>query len=416
MKKYILSLIVVGFFCIPFVATAVSVSWDRFSAGNIRPLYILDTVFGNIFTATSTTQASTFPYASSTAFTTTSLCLTGDLPCRTTWPTGTITGSGSVSQLAYFTSASNLTSVATTSASCSGSTSCSAFTVIGSSPITISSTDAGGTVTQINTTFPILGGPITTTGTLTFGGLTTSTAAVIGNIPYFTGVNSFGNVATGTITCAGTASCGSGSYVIGSNLTITGAGANFGYPFTPITNWGITFDAGTTSRMYINNSGFPSFYAVNASSTALSATTFSVGGSATTSITSTGLMTGVDTNNSFVGIVSPTKRLVLSTGTTTSWTASTTNTAFSPFVTTDFTGIVRKATCLTDASFLGVNIQVNGSNISPSYFVASTTGGTILFTGNNTFTSGQKIQANFGTTTSASTLQVSCTLDVLQTS
>ena len=37
------------------------------------------------FTATTTT-ASTFPYASTTALSATSLCLTGDLPCRSSWP------------------------------------------------------------------------------------------------------------------------------------------------------------------------------------------------------------------------------------------------------------------------------------------------------------------------------------------
>ncbi len=192
--------------------------------------------------------------------------------------------------------------------------------------------------------------------------------------------------------------------------------ASFAYPFTAITNFGSTFAAGTTSQMYINNAGFPSFYAVNASSTALSATTVAFGGSATTSITAAGAMTGQDSNNAYTGIVSPTKRIIMPSGTTTTWTASTTGTVFSPFVVMDFSGTVKKATCLTDASFLGVNTVVNGSNASPSYFVASTTGGTITYTAGNTFTTGQKIQINYGTTTTASTVQVSCTLDVVQTS
>lgn len=59
-------------FVAPAFAFAIPVSWDRFQVGGVRPLYILDTVFGNIFTATSTTQASTFPYASTTAFSFTS--------------------------------------------------------------------------------------------------------------------------------------------------------------------------------------------------------------------------------------------------------------------------------------------------------------------------------------------------------
>src|SRR3990167_5653428 len=45
----------------------------------------------------------------------------------------------------------------------------------------------------ISATWPV----ILTGATLSFDGLSTSTAAVIGNIPYFSGVNTFANVATG---------------------------------------------------------------------------------------------------------------------------------------------------------------------------------------------------------------------------
>lgn len=128
-----------------------------------------------------------------------------------------------------------------------------------------------------------------------------------------------------------------------------------------------------------------------------------------------GKTVGTDQVNSYTGVISPTRRLVLSTGTTTAWTASTTNTAYSPFITAPFSGTVRQAYCLTDASFVGVNIQVNGANATPSYFVASTTPGIVPLTAGNTFTRGQKILANFGTTTTASTLEVSCTLDITET-
>ena len=56
-----------------------------------------------------------------------------------------------------------------------------------------------GTVTSIATTWPITGGTITTTGTLGFNGLSTSTNPTTGQLPYWTGVNTFGSVATGTI-------------------------------------------------------------------------------------------------------------------------------------------------------------------------------------------------------------------------
>lgn len=69
MRKYITSLAVALLLTAPLAAFAISVSWDRPAAGRINPIFILDQVFGNIFTATSTTQASTFPYASTTALT-----------------------------------------------------------------------------------------------------------------------------------------------------------------------------------------------------------------------------------------------------------------------------------------------------------------------------------------------------------
>jgi hypothetical protein len=52
-----------------------------------------------------------------------------------------------------------------------------------------------GTVTAVTATWPIIssGGA---TPNLTWGGLSTSTASVVGNIPYFSGINSFANVAT----------------------------------------------------------------------------------------------------------------------------------------------------------------------------------------------------------------------------
>ena len=66
---------------------------------------------------------------------------------------------------------------------------------------------------------------ILSTGSLTWGGLSTSSAPTIGNLPYWTSANTFGTIATGTITCAGTASCSTaGLSVIGGNLTVTGAG------------------------------------------------------------------------------------------------------------------------------------------------------------------------------------------------
>lgn len=175
------------------------------------------------------------------------------------------------------------------------------------------------------------------------------------------------------------------------------------------------------------------FTAANASTTYLSGTNIMASGlvgAASTSpnfplsigtvgsnfyVTNAGKVVGLDSTNSFEGRLSPTHSFALGTGTTTTWTASTTGTALSPFALMPFSGSLRQVYCKTDTSFLGVNIQVNGSDISPSYFVASTTAGIIKFTAGNTFTRGQTVAMNVGTTTTASTLKITCTFDLTET-
>lgn len=83
---------------------------------------------------------------------------------------------------------------------------------------------SGGGITSLATTWPVIGGTITTTGTLSFGGLSTSSAAVIGNIPYFSGVNTFANVATSTASCTGFISCTPFSFIGSGGSTITTTG------------------------------------------------------------------------------------------------------------------------------------------------------------------------------------------------
>lgn len=101
-----------------------------------------------------------------------------------------------------------------------------------------------GTLTSVATTWPIQGGPITTAGTLTFGGLSTSSAAVVGNLPYFSGVNTFANVATTAVTCGSGASCTAFTAIGASPVSITATGLVFS--FTPTTNYGVTTNSTTT--------------------------------------------------------------------------------------------------------------------------------------------------------------------------
>lgn len=106
----------------------------------------------------------------------------------------------------------------------------------------------GGGVTQVNTTFPILGGPITTTGTLTFGGLSTSSPLAAGAaVIYATGVNTVASAATTSASCAGSDSCTAFTVLGSSPVTITGNGTTYTYPFTVNTTYGTTSAATTTA-------------------------------------------------------------------------------------------------------------------------------------------------------------------------
>lgn len=140
------------------------VTSGRIGIGTTTPYAALSVVgqtVGTYFTATSTTQSSIFPYASTTALSATTLCLTAD--CRTSWPTGT--------------------------------------------------------VTSVTGTFPIIssGG---VTPNLTFGGLSTSSAPTVGQLPYWTGVNTFGSVATGTISVPTGLTITANRYAIGGSAAI----------------------------------------------------------------------------------------------------------------------------------------------------------------------------------------------------
>lgn len=98
------------------------------------------------FQATSTT-ASIFPYASTTAISATTICLTGDLPCKTAWPTG---GGGSGN-------------VATSSTETSGRV--PFWTSSGATPATLSGGSAGFTFdgTKLTSTYASSTGATATT-------------------------------------------------------------------------------------------------------------------------------------------------------------------------------------------------------------------------------------------------------------
>lgn len=132
-------------------------------------------------------------------------------------------------------------------------------------------------------------------------------------------------------------------------------------------------------------------------------------------INSSGGISSKDVATGFTGITSPVVSLSLQTGTTTGWIATTSN-PYIPQSVAPFAGTLKDIKCATDASFLGVEIDINGSPITPKYFVASTTKGLISATAGNTFVAGDTISFKAGTTTTATATTIFCTVRTVQTS
>ncbi len=88
--------------------------------------------------------------------------------------------------------------------------------------------------------------------------------------------------------------------------------------------------------------------------------------------------------------------------TTTAWVGTSTVNLVAPFA-----GTLNDIQCSTDTGTLNVQLQVNAVLITP-LFNASTTKGTVTFTGSNTFVRGDNINLNAGTPAS-SPFQIYCT-------
>lgn len=96
---------------------------------------------------------------------------------------------------------------------------------------------------------------IRTTNTISFGGLSTSTAAIIGNIPYFSGVNTFANIATTSVSCSGSTTCTSFTAIGAAPITISSTGGGT----DPFTHPDAATFATTTAALSLPNNGFVGF-------------------------------------------------------------------------------------------------------------------------------------------------------------
>lgn len=161
--------------------------------------------------------------------------------------------------------------------------------------------------TNLASTWPV----ILTGDTLSFGGLSTSTAAVQGNIPYFSGVNTFDNVATTSVTIgSGLSYSGTfGSIIggvagtltasLGTAIDLTSAEITDNFTDGSVLFWGTTAIA-QDNLAFSYSSSLDRLTVSYASSTAISATNAdftNISGTLTTAaqanITSLGTLTGL---------------------------------------------------------------------------------------------------------------------------
>lgn len=240
---------------------------------------------------------------------------------------------------------------------------------IGATSLTYSESAAGGTVTSVATNSTLTGGPITTSGTL---GLNLGNSNIWTVLQQFTGNASstqlsvpnqawFGSTATSTFNSAGFLGIASTTPIF--PLSVNSVGSDF----------------------YVKT---------------------------------TGEVVGIDQTNAWEGRISPTHTVFMPWATTTPWTGTTTSAYQSvDTVVMPFAGTLRNISCTasTTASFLGVTAYINHTNITPSYFVASSTSGTINVTANNTFNKGDTLGMYVGTTTSdTNALSGGCNFNVTE--
>lgn len=270
----------------------------------------------------------------------------------------------------------------------------------------------------------------------------------------------FGQTATATISSAGVLSLpsaltvssgGTGATTLTGCLTgngtgaITGLGtcAVFAYPFSITANWGQTFNS-TTTGMYFSGTTYPSLFSAHASSTDLSSTIFSVGGTATSSFGADGvfqlvsgsnptldavgemaldtteneLLFATSTNAGAPAVIKPYEWKGFANSSSTRGTGTSTKPWFiAPPVAAGYMDMMTchaTSTTVTKA-FISVQLKDESYNAMNS-LVASSTEGNVRLNTNNAFTAGEVFYADVGTSTNvAAPLDVSCWVKIIYT-
>lgn len=285
-------------------------------------------------------------------------------------------------------------------------------------------TSGGGSgVSAVTGNWPILssGG---STPNITWGGSASSTNRVAGQIDYSTGVNTYGQVATGTVTQSGPITVTSGQSVIGTGLTIGCSTCLTGNQTVTlsgdVTGSGATAITATLATVNTNTGSFGGSTAIpvitlngkglaTAASTAvviapagtLSGTTLN-SSVVTSSLTSVGTLGSLTVSGTVTATIKQYPSFTYAT--TTAWSGTTTIPLGTSFVAETWNGVQ----CFTDTGTLNVSFR-NGSTNLLDMLNASTTVGSFSFSTNNSFTAATKRYVLIGTPASSPT-SISCTI------
>ncbi len=332
----------------------------------------------------------------------------------------------------------------TTTASCSGNTTCSTFTILGSSPITISSSGGGSTFPFIPTSY---GNATSTTIGFTSGILVVGSSTLIGNATT-TGTH-FAGIASSTFLYGANLSPCTGTNALtwtGGQFTCTAQPQGTVTSLTVTTNQGVSgsFTAGATPALTINLGALTAVTSVNGliitantgviTTGTWNGTTIATanGGTNQTSYTANSLVYTDSAGTTFKSSGSATSTLSLSAGlSTTTGTLGTLvggtsaiigqieNRGFSYATTTAWTGTTtiqlgigygekwQNAKCYTDVGTLDLDFQHASTHFN--YIRgASTTVGSINM-GNAADTVGDKVSVAIGTPATAPTI-IACTI------
>lgn len=259
-------------------------------------------------------------------------------------------------------------------------------------------------------TFPI----ILSGTTISFGGLSTSTAAVVGNLPYFSGVNTFANVATTTLSGSGSITVTAGAVVIGASpISVTCASCTTAVSVATANGFAGSSSGGTTPALTLTTSitGL-----LKGNGTAIAAAAYTD----FPTISANSLLANITGSAAAPASLATSSIFTWSAGfsQTSASIAQIEHHSFTYATSTAFTGTTtipletgygetwNSIQCYTDAGTL--NTQVGYGTASTTMLNASTTIGTVSYASNNVMTAGNKVKVDIGTPASSPT-KITCT-------